>query len=143
MAQHDRSGLDAQRPQRQPGTEGDVIHHDAVGLHLVHDLGQPVEHPVGFVEQVVAASVRLMEQRRDRTDPGRLEERAQVLVLAGGCWSTSMIPALLPLPRRSEIHGSPACSTIGRVDSPVATTASPPVRVHAVATWIMGPACDA
>ncbi len=82
MAQHDRSGFNAQRPQRQPGTEGDVIHDDAVGLHLVHDLGQPVEHPVGFVEQVVAASVRLMEQRRDRTDPGRLEERAQVLVLA-------------------------------------------------------------
>ena len=82
MTEHHRGGLHAQRVQGEPCAEGDMVDHHAVRRHLADDLPEPIEHTVGVEQQVVPSGIGLVPQGGDRPETRRVEERAQVLVLA-------------------------------------------------------------
>ena len=55
--------------QGYPGTERNVIHDHPIGLHLEHDVCEPIKHAIGLVQQVMSAGISLIAQlpRRSST----------------------------------------------------------------------------
>ena len=80
---HVRVG-DPRARQSQTGAEGEVVDDDVVGSHALDHMLHLTSDPKGLPEQVVPAGVRLEGQRRDRAEPGGIEEPPQGYVLSGG-----------------------------------------------------------
>jgi len=87
MAEHHRRALQAHRIQGQARAERNMVDHDAVGLHLLDDCAQSVEHTVGIVHQVMSPGVGLVSKRCDWAGASGIEERSQVCILALGLQS--------------------------------------------------------
>lgn len=82
MTEDESRSVDPDGMECEPRSEGDVIDEHAIRGNVRNDADQFVEYPVGFVEQVVASGICLVEQRGDRSSACCLEERPQMIVLA-------------------------------------------------------------
>ena len=72
----------AGRVHRQRRTERHVVDEDLAGVEAIAQLGDLAPDPLGLPQQVVLASERLVADRRQRTGPGRGQERLDLRAVA-------------------------------------------------------------
>ena len=80
VAGHEGGERDGGGAEPEGGGEGEVVDHDGVGGDPVDDVDGGASDGLGFPQEVGAALVGLVAQRRHHAEPGGGEERSQVVV---------------------------------------------------------------